>query len=304
MTPLTSLGRFRARAADDTEIALYRVPGSAPGGVPVLLAPGTFNSRMFWLGELGQGFGFALARAGFDPWVLELRGHGESGRPASWTLEDWIRLDAPAAIATVLEETGAGSLFWVGHSAGGVVGAAFAGSGHPLASRMRGAVLLGAPGPAGLRGYRRLGAWATMLATGLLPALHLPGRHLRLGPEREPARLIRDWMSWNIRGRWRGVEGIDYLAGLGGVRHPVLAVAGTGDLLLAPPVAVRDLLGRFGSEDRTLIVAGRSHGYSVDFDHPGLVIGRPAREEIWPRVVGWLHARTRSVAIRDESPRD
>jgi len=302
MSPLRSLGRFRAWAADGTELALYRVPGGAPGGVPVLLAPGTFSTRMFWLGERGQGFGFALAGAGFDPWILELRGHGESGRPARWTLEDWIRLDAPAAIATVLEETGAEGLFWVGHSAGGVVGAAFSGSGHPLVSRMRGAVLLGSPGPAGLRGYRRLGAWATMLATGMLPALHLSGRHLRLGPEREPARLIRDWMNWNISGRWRGVEGHDYLAGLGGARHSVLAVAGSGDHLLAPPVAVRDLLGRFGSEDRTLIVAGRSHGYSVDFDHPGLVIGRPAREEIWPRVVEWLHDRTGGGVLPDDPP--
>jgi pimeloyl-ACP methyl ester carboxylesterase len=292
MKVLQELGSFRATAADGTEIALHRVPGALPGGVPVLLAPGTFSTRMFWLGHQAQGFGFALARVGFDPWVVELRGHGQSARPARWTMDDWIRFDAPAAIELVLRETGSEHFFWVGHSAGGVVGAAFAGSGHPLAERIRGTVLLGAPGPAGLHGFRRLGAWATMLATGAVPTLRLPGRALRLGPEHEPGGLIRDWMHWNISGCWRGGAGHDYLAGLQHARHAVLAVAGSGDRLLAPPIAVEDLLHRFGSTDRTLIVAGRSTGYSVDYGHPGLVIGRPAREEIWPRVVGWLRERS------------
>jgi pimeloyl-ACP methyl ester carboxylesterase len=299
MRTIGEIGSFRATAVDGTEIALHRVPGSVPGGAPVLLAPGTFSTRMFWLGQQGQGFGFALARAGFDPWVIELRGHGQSARPPHWTMDDWIRFDAPAAIELVLRETGSDHLFWIGHSAGGVVGAAFAGSGHPLVERIRGTVLLGAPGPAGLRGFRRLGAWATMLATGAVPALRLPGRPLRLGPEHEPGGLIRDWMHWNISGRWRGSGGQDYLAGMADARHSVLAVAGAGDRLLAPPVAVRDLLHRFGSTDRTLIVAGRSTGYSVDYDHPGLVIGRPAREEIWPRVVEWLRGRSREPAATD-----
>ncbi len=73
---------------------------------------------------------------------------------------------------------------------------------------------------------------------------------------------------------------------------PVLAVAGAGDHLLAPPQAVRDLLGRFGSVDRSLIVAGREQGYSIDYNHAGLVIGRAAREEIWPRVIDWISRRT------------
>jgi poly(3-hydroxyalkanoate) synthetase len=75
------------------------------------------------------------------------------------------------------------------------------------------------------------------------------------------------------------------------VKLPVLAVAGAGDHHLAPPSAVRDLLDRFGSVDRRLIEAGRANGFSIDFDHTGLMIGGAAREEIWPSVVDWLMAR-------------
>jgi predicted alpha/beta hydrolase len=282
----------RVATADGVVVALHRLDSNAPpDGVPILLTAGTFSSRLFWLGARRQGFAHRLAEAGFDTWILEPRGHGASERPRGWTMDDWIRCDAPAAVARVLDVTGRDEFVWVGHSAGGVVGAGFAGSGDPIARRLRGLVLLGAPGPAGLRGPRRLGAWATLLAGAAAPHARWPGRVLGLGPEREPGRLLRDWMWWNLSGQWRSRTGHDYLHGLGAAVVPVLALAGAGDRLLAPPPAVHDLLSRFGSSDRRLIVAGRATGFSIDYDHAGLVIGRAAREEIWPEVVGWISQR-------------
>jgi predicted alpha/beta hydrolase len=287
----------RVTTADLVEIALYRVPGAV--GTPVLLVPGTFSTRLFWLGARAQGFAYYLAEAGFDPWVLELRGHGGSQRPHSWTMDDWARFDAPAAVEVVASETGRSRIVWIGHSAGGVVGAALAGSGHPATGLLGGLVLLGSPGPGHLHGRRRIGAWLTFLAAGAIPRAPWHGHWLGLGPEAEPGRLVADWMRWNISGRWRGADGRDYLAGLAKARIPVLAVAGGHDRTLAPPAAVRDLLDRFGSSDRTLIVAGREHGFAADYDHPGLVIGRAARQEIWPRVVDWLRIQDSGFGIRD-----
>ncbi|MEX2582234.1 MAG: alpha/beta fold hydrolase [Gemmatimonadota bacterium] len=299
---MTEPRKVRTATADGVEIALYQVDPKAGGGVPILLAPGTFSTRLFWLGSRRQGFGYSLGDAGFDPWVVEHRGHGASDRPASWTMDDWVRFDAPAAVSTVLAETGRAGLVWIGHSAGGVVGAAFAGSDHPAAEGMAGLVLLGSPGPGTLGGFRRAGAWLTMGAAAVLPNSHWPGRWIGLGPEREPGRLVRDWMRWNVSGRWDGGDGRDYLASLPDFRSPVLAIAGSGDRVLAPPHAVRDLLNRFGSEDRTLIVAGRQHGFAVDYDHPGLVIGRPARDEIWPRVIEWIRKRKFSHSGESRNP--
>lgn len=286
----------RIRTADGVDIALYRV--AAGDGTPLLLVPGTFSTRLFWIGSRGQGFAPVLAEAGFDPWVVELRGHGGSDRPHSWTMDDWVRFDAPAAVEAVAAAHGGRSVVWIGHSAGGVVGAAFAASGHPASGRLGGLVLLGSPGPR-LHGFRRIGAWLTYLAAAALPRLPWHGRWLGLGPEPEPGRLIAQWMWWNVSGRWRGEEGRDYLEGLANVRVPVLAVAGAGDRILAPPDTVHDLLDRFGSPDRVLIVAGREQGYTTDYDHPDLVVSRAAREEIWPRVIEWLRQREASAAKGD-----
>jgi predicted alpha/beta hydrolase len=286
------LEEYRIRAGDGVEVTLHRLRGaSGGGGSPVLLAAGTFSSRQFWVGSRAQGFAVRLAEAGYDPWILEPRGQGASDRPRSWTMGDWIRLDAPAAVRTVLEVTGRERILWVGHSAGGVVGAAYVGAAGAGGGGVGALVLLGSPGPGSMGRVRRIGAMAAMAAAGVLPHLHLPGAILGLGPGREPGTLIREWMRWNVTGRWDDGAGGDYLERLRRVHVPVLAVAGTGDRLLAPPAAVQDLLNRFGSADRTLIVAGRAHGYSENFDHPGLVIGRTARAEIWPRLIEWMDQR-------------
>jgi len=284
---------FHTHTSDGLRIALHRVAAGGPRfATPVVLVPGTFSTRTFWLGTRGHGFGRYLAAAGFDCWIAEMRGHGSSDRPRTWTMHDWIRHDAPAAIEAVLGRTGAASCFWVGHSAGGVVGAGAVGHDPALARRLAGLVLLGSPGPAGVRGLRRAIAHAGRGTSRLMPWLRVPGGPFGLGPEFEPAALVHQWMLWNLLGIWRTPEGGDYLSGLAGVDVPLLAVAGGGDRLLAPPPAVRDLLRRFGSDDRTLIVAGRRQGFRADYGHAGMMVSRSARDEVWPLVGAWLRARS------------
>ena len=166
----------RVRTPDGVEIVLHRLQPVEPSSrTPVVLASGTFTGRNFWIGARRQGFALELGEAGFDTWVLEPRGHGASERPASWTMDDWIRLDAPAAVAAVLRESGAAGFYWIGHSAGGVVGAAFSGAGSAEAAALRGMVLLGACGPR-LRGMRRAAAWLGYSAAWMFPRSAVPKR--------------------------------------------------------------------------------------------------------------------------------
>jgi predicted alpha/beta hydrolase len=278
---------YRVPAADGVSIALHRLTPDRACGEPVLLAPGTFSMRSLWLGTRGHGLGRTLADAGFDTWILEARGHGAADRPRSWRMSDWIRLDAPAAVGAVLRETGAERVVWVGHSAGGVVGAAFAGAGTDEAARLGGLVLLGAPGPRHMSWSRRAGARLSHTAAVLLPWARIPGPLIGMGPESEPAALVREWMGWNLYESWRGRDG-DYLDGLASVSAPLLAIGGAGDRILAPPVAIHDLAARFGSRDRKVVIAGRATGFRRNYGHAELVASRAAREEIWPLVLAWL----------------
>lgn len=273
-------------AEDDVAITVHRVGDT--DGTPVILAPGTFSNWSFWLGTRGTGFARELAGRGFEAWVVDLRGHGRSQRPAPgqrWNFDDWGRLDLPAVVRAAHDE-GRRPLL-VGHSAGGAsVLAALAGT-SGLESRVAAAAIIATPLP-WLQRWRRAGAWAMRFAARHMDAF--PARLLGLGPEDELPGVMEQWMDWNLRGRWIGRDGTDYSTALTQLRLPLLFIAGSGDHRFAPPAACRGLFELAGSRDRIFIEAGIDTGFSRDYGHVDLIVSREARREIWPLLADWLTA--------------
>jgi oxygen-independent coproporphyrinogen-3 oxidase len=289
---VSGIASLVARAADGVELSLYRAePDRAPYPTPVLLVHGTFSNRNFFFGPTAdRSLARALAGRGFDCWVAELRGRGRSkpaGRSGGWRFEDWIRLDAPALVEAVLAATGRHHLVWLGHSAGGVIGIAHAAA--DSGRRVAGLVVAGAPAPTGLGPVQYPMAAAVLGLTHLLG--RFPARLLGVGPEDEPAGILEQWMSWNLRGRWLGDDGTDYFAACRNVTVPVLSLAGGGDRFIAPARTCRNLLDAMGGADRAMLVCGRAQGFSEDFDHNRLLVSGNARSEVWPLIGDWLEAR-------------
>lgn len=277
----------RVRAADGVDLALHRVRVSRPVGI-ALLVPGTFSNHTYWLGTRGRGFAHYLAERGYESWTLDPRGHGASQKPGPgdrWDFDRWARYDVPAAIVAARAEPAPGPLFLVGHSAGGAAILAALAARPALASETRGLVVAGTPVP-WLEPWRGILARTIRAASGVLR--RFPARRLGLGPEDELPGVIRQWMGWNIDGHWRGDDGVDYSVGLRELRLPVLAIAGAADHFFAPAHACRALLEMTGAEDRTFLIAGREHGFRLDYGHPDLLASRGAAEEVWPRVTAWM----------------
>jgi predicted alpha/beta hydrolase len=275
-------------AGDGVRLALHSLgPPAAP---PVLLVPGTFSNHTFWLGTRGTGFGRVLARRDFHVHVLDPRGHGASQRPARgqrWRFDDWIRRDVPAALRACAGDP-ARPVLLVGHSGGGAAILAALAADPALRPHARAAVILATPLP-WLQRVRRIVAHLIRWGAPLLG--RFPARALGLGPEDELPHVMAQWMRWNLTGTWRGDDGTDYLAGLADLRLPLLFLAGTGDRIYAPPAAVRALHDRTGSPDRTFLECGVHTGFSCDYGHAEIVVGREAKAEVW-RVVGdWLVAQ-------------
>ena len=291
---MTGVASLITRAEDGVDLALHRAPrGGAPArATPLLLVHGTFSNRNFFLGTSERGLARELARRGFDAWVAELRGRGrsgEAGRRSAWQFEDWIRRDAPALVRGVLEATGAERLVWLGHSAGGIIGIAFAGLGHDVSGKVAGLVMAGSPAPTGLGALQVPLAAAGLIVTHVLG--RFPARLLGFGPEDEHAGIMEQWMRWNLSGRWHGDDGTDYFANCARVTVPVLALAGGGDWMIAPPKLCKDLLDATGGADRTFVTCGRAQGFAEDFNHDRVLVSGPAREQVWPLIAGWLEQR-------------
>jgi pimeloyl-ACP methyl ester carboxylesterase len=114
--PSVSSKLHRVVAADGVELALTRFSANSGAGVPVLLTHGTFSN-----GAICSRLGAYLAGHGFDSWVLELRGRGQSQRVIPEpTFEAFGLLDVPTALEAVRDHTSQPRLFLVGHSGGGL----------------------------------------------------------------------------------------------------------------------------------------------------------------------------------------
>ncbi len=302
-------------------LAMVRKRLTAHGGGTkgtVLLIHGFGQNRYAWHLP-SRSLSCHLARAGYDVFNLDLRGHGRSrhlGARRSRGLDDYIREDLPLAIAEVQRHAGTRPVFLVGHSLGGLVSYAAA---PGLNGAVAGIASIGSPYHF-TRGSPTLGAVA--LAIRALSA----ARPKPVNPPitLEPAaRFLRSFRplaeTWlapvGLRGWYAGaVEphvleehlrlafdrasladflnlfewaaqkrfgGIhaDYQERFEKLDLPLLVIAGTEDDL-APPPGVRAGFTRSRSRDKTYKV--------LPLGHIDLLIGRDAPLMTWPLVEKWI----------------
>lgn len=271
-------------AADGGPCRLYRVTTATAPRARVLMLPGMFTARHFWLSPQGVGLAAHLAERGLECWLFERRGMGLAPRAATRSgLEETLRLDLPAVqqhLAALPEPL---PLFVIGHSFGGVL-AARALAESLDADGIAGLVTLAAQCEVGKRPLRAPLGWGTMLVSRLLG--RLPARLAGLGPEDEPADAMVDAVRWTSAAHGGG----GWLPVLQRVQVPVLAIASAGDSV-DPAEGCERFYRRYASSDRQWLLLSQQGGWAEDYSHAGMVISRHARQEVWPRIGEWIEAR-------------
>ncbi len=303
-----------ARTRDGWRLELgRRLPRGAARRPPVLLCHGLSANR--WTVDAGvEGVSLAgfLAREGFDCFALDLRGHGGSrrgptGASRDWSFDTYLRLDVPAALDAVAEATAEEQVLWVGHSLGALLGMAAC---QAFPGRIAGLAAVAGPVRFGtaplalaflLRGrYNRfLAAMAAPFAGLVRPRLgemiiasrnverRVLRRLLANGVEGVPPGLLAQVGGWARRDVFASADGAtDYRAGLAACRQPALFVSAARDGLAPRPsvLAGHDL---WGGEKATWN-AGLAEGFSADYGHTDLLLGRRSSQEIFPRLRDWL----------------
>jgi pimeloyl-ACP methyl ester carboxylesterase len=323
---------LRARCSDGWKIALHFRPAEKRRfEEPVLLCHGLAANRYTFDFEPPYSLAHSLSAAGFDCYSVEWRGTGASGwaplgrRWWDYSIDDHIRLDAPAAVERVLEASGAKKVFWVGHSLGGLIG--YAAAEGPVGAALAGLVALGSPVffPADplVRTAVKLGAVAAwpfglrqrMVSLTLAPFLGritLPLSDVVINPQHMPpaiqrkvyAKMVsamghrvlsqfRDWIEHDaFRSRDRS---LDYRAALPKLKVPLLVLGGSSDRL-ARREAVEGQYALAGSEDKTLVIFGKDNGDAYDYGHGDLLFGTGVAREVHPLMLRWLSERATAIS--------
>lgn len=322
--------RYDVKTDDGLLLALRRVRAfghvDAVAGVQrpaVMLLHGlASNHRGFHF--RGRSLAEWLARRGFDVWLPELRGHGDSQfHGVGWRFEDYLRYDIPAILATIGQHASSEKIHWVGHSMGGMLLMSYAIL-NPTAPIGR-AITMGSAlkFEAGKSGFSHLlKVRGVLQSLGIIPYRAMMralapavGRALRLGAP------FQVWSS-NVEGAVHRqiyancFEDIPstLLASLASVLEPdgltlddkfcVFENAQNFPFPLRMLAASRDAqvsaediqrsANRLGPSAHCLVIGPDSTGVArtrEHYGHWGFMLGRHAEYEIWPLIADWLESK-------------
>jgi pimeloyl-ACP methyl ester carboxylesterase len=299
-----------ARTRDGWTLELGRRRPRGPARrPPVLLVHGiAMNRQALDFGLERYSLSAFLARAGFDCFALDLRGHGGSrkGPTRRWNLDTYLREDLPAALDAIRAATGEPRVLYVGHSQGALLGMAACAL-YP--ERIEALVALAAPAhfdvqeqlralvklrhfPLG--GLVRLGSrliapfsgyWHPAIAELAINMRNVERpvyrRMLSNALENLHPGVLAQFATFVREDSFRSMDGaLDYRALLAESRQPALFVSAEKDGL-APPAVVESAFRLWGGPKRYWS-CGRDYG------HGDVLLGRNSPEVVFPMVREFL----------------
>ncbi|EMR01624.1 alpha/beta fold hydrolase [Cesiribacter andamanensis] len=301
--PFTSESHFVAVGQQRLHLKRFTAaPGSssegASPGQPVFLVHGSIENGQIFYSASGKGLAPWLAGRGYDVFVADLRGRGNSSprvsARAGWGLREILEEDFPAMLQEIVRLRGGLPQHWMGHSWGGVLLLAYL-------ARWQ------APAPVSSLSFfgtkRRLGVWnpkKALMVDGAWSAMgealtrlygYLPARKWKMGSDDESARSYRETHRWVVEKEWRDSrDGFDYGQALRQqALPPALYLTGASDTVLGHPIDVHRLMQETGiDQPNQLVVAGKATGFRHDYGHIDLLTHADAPADVYPRVAAWL----------------
>jgi len=296
---------------------------------PILVCHGLGANRHYFKAKDEDSLIRNLQRAGYDVWLMDLRGRNDAGETGYWfgkhtytyDIDHYIQEDLDAAIQFVQKQTGAAMVNYMGHSMGGIIMHARLGSYGE--NRVANFVAIASPmsflpyNKWTFTLYRMRGGMALLptlpvrpggFMSSLMPeALFAPFMRAFFNPENTSdqvknqllrsslnnisKREIKQFIHMTENGGIYSVDGkIPYKENLKNIQVPVYLIAGRRDEL-ADPAVVREVYERIGSKDKSFEVFSRADGYVADYGHTDLIFGKEAHVEVHPKIVEWLNKR-------------
>ncbi|MBN2377383.1 MAG: alpha/beta fold hydrolase [Sedimentisphaerales bacterium] len=296
-----SLPRYLARAGYDVWSLSLR--GAAPSSQP-------FGSAMR-----------KLSHFKIDPQMFSLAQKSMKDlNMTDWSVDGHIKFDLPTAIKFVIQKTGHEKVHWIGHSMGAMVMFAYledreSANGvrsfvavsapmaifHPLNEPFAfllesaqtieiGSAIVGTSAPAGLGAI--FGDLGTPTDKLFYNGRNIDGGVMRLlqsqaSEEMGPSQF-KQLMNMVRTERFMSLDkSVDYTAGLRNVTTPTYLLVGTVDNM-ATPGAVQFAYRQIKSSNKQFKMFGRVNSQVEDYGHDDIIIGKKAREEVYPTILQWL----------------
>ncbi len=269
-----------------------------PAGPPVFMLHGAIeNGRVFYSAS-GKGLAPYLAQSGFDVYVADMRGHGESsppiGRGSCYGQTEAIVEDIPAFISFILRLRGVVPPYWVAHSWGGVLLSSFLARYPDYCASVSAIVYFGTSRKERVRNFHRFLIvdliWNLFCPLVTMFSGYLPARQIRFGSDNETAKYLRQCREWVYSDEWVDSDDcFDYGAAIKKIKlPPIWYIAAKNDPALGNPEDVRDTMNEAGMQESRYTVLSLEHGNRHDYGHITMLTHPDAVNDHFPGIADWF----------------
>jgi predicted alpha/beta hydrolase len=272
---------------------------TASSGPGVLMLHGAIeNGRIFYT-ESGKGLASYLAKQGFNVFVADNRGRGQSipniKRDNTHGQHQIITQDIPALIRYIVDLTG-GPIHVVCHSWGGVLFASALARYPELREQVVTNVNFGTKRQISVWNLERLFK-VSLVWNRLAPFLSrrngfLDAVKMGIGSDNETHESLLDSVSWVAMSDWVDrVDGFDY----GKAAHqidwpPTWHLTGVKDKVLGHARDVQLFIAESGNRKAKFSNLSTNAGALVNYDHINILTHPKAVHDHFPQVAHWLHS--------------
>jgi pimeloyl-ACP methyl ester carboxylesterase len=316
--------RFFAVTKDGWNLAIHRHKPHKPiaGAMPVILVHGIITNKYFMDLDTDHSLAYHLKTIGYDVYAVSLRGCGESyieSENENFSFDDMVDKDVPAIISEVCNISGKTKINWVAHSMGAMIMYSYLGiSPKKEKDKVKSFVSLGGPGNLA-HSSPVIGKIALkyisfskrvdikLLAKFILPFVSLFNSPLKeifynpqvtpkntvkkmlVGIENIPDGLMLQMLDWVAKGG--DIVSVDkkynYTERQTQITCPILFIAGGYDNV-ATPSSLKSVYEKVNSKYKEFHIISESEGFSGDYGHACLVMGKNAKKEIFPLIETFL----------------
>ncbi|WP_404948398.1 alpha/beta fold hydrolase [Shewanella sp. SR44-3] len=272
-------------------------PEVASNRTPILMLHGAMSNGRVFYSDSGRGLGCFMAAAGFDVYVLDTAGRGQSGPKIARGFElgqgEVIREQLPLVHDYILSRHPlVDKVHWCGHSWGGVLMASALVRRRDLQQSVASLLTFGSKRTIKTHSVRK---WlmVDLFWNRLAPALtlvqgYLAADKLGFGMDNESRASLLQSIDW-VRGDWIDHDdGFDYAKAATKTQWPkTWFIAAHNDKVLGNPSDVKDMLAECGMVAPKYTLLAKETGYLNDYGHGDMLTHGQAVEDHFPQIAHW-----------------